>query len=714
MLNQSNMFLSSLAFLLLIQTANAEQPEPLEEIIVSGELIQRSLQDNHSSVHVMTGAQLQAMNIDDLNDALSRIAGITRSSQETGIGSGGLSIRGITDIGVGGSGTGKTTTTVIDGVRITNITLMPATILSTWDIQQLEVLRGPQSTQSGRNALAGAVIVRSNDPVYSSDYKIRLAYGSDNNSQLAAMANVPVVDDQLALRLAVEQRRSDGFVTNNILGVDDIDENEKTNLRLGLRWDISDDFSALLRYTFNNWDEGYSPEKVLGSSFPGQRLSDINAGEFFNRDFSAVSLRLNYQINEQLSIESETAHYDGDFEAAFDNDQSNQPLAPALGVGESNFIEQDIRVRFSGDKLTWVLGLYYTDIEDIENFSNSLFSLAQGFPPRPVIGLNLPDNLLAAVTNANATETTNAAIYGEVEWDLNDQWRLVVGARYDREKLDDTSTFRGVRVSDQLLLASFEDPLDTDFDAFLPKLAVVYQLNEDASLGFSVQRGYRAGGTDPSPFAGRLIDYDPEYTTSYELSLRSSLFDNRMTANANVFYTDWTDQQTDAPRPGGQGVFDRIVVNAGESELYGFEVELAGRPSENFDWFASIGNVSTEFKQFNLSEESFVGNEFPYAPEWTLSGGGEYRFDNGVYAGADASYVSSAFTDVENFEATKTDSRFLVNARLGYQADDWNVFLYVDNLADKEYVLNSYAIQGSGYLEVNAPREVGMVFEMAF
>ena len=690
------------------------QPDQLEEIVVYGELIERSLQDNHSSVHVLTGAELQAMNIDDLNDAMARIAGITRSSQGTGIGSGGLSIRGIPDIGIGGSGTGKTTTTSIDGVRISNVALMPATVLSTWDIQQLEVLRGPQSTQSGRSALAGAVIVRSNDPTYSSDYKIRLGYGTDSSTQLAAMANIPLLEDRLALRLAAERRSSDGFVSNDLLGIDDIDEYEKTNLRLGLRWDISDDFSALLRYTFNNWDEGYSPEKVLASNFPARRSSDINAGEFFNRDFSALSLRLRYQITERLALESETARYDGDFSAAFDNDQSNQPLAPALGEGESDFIEQDLRLTFAGDSLTWVLGLYHTEIEDIENFSNSLFSLAQGFPPRPVIGLNLPDNLLAAVTNTNATEITNSAVYGELEWNLNPQWRVIVGGRYDREKLDDTSTFRGVRVSDQLLLASFEDPLDTDFSAFLPKAAVVYQLNDNNSLGFTLQRGYRAGGTAPNSFAGRLIDYDPEYITNYELSLRTASPEQGITANANLFYTDWTDQQTDAPRPGGQGVFDRIVVNAGESALWGFEVEVRGQPDESLQWFGSMGYVSTEFKTFNLSETSLAGNEFPFAPELSFAVGAEYRFDNGVYVASDANYVSAAFTDVENIEANKTDSRALINARVGYRADQWQVFLYVDNLADRDYELNTYSVSGSGYIEVNAPREVGLVFERDF
>ncbi|HZF46720.1 MAG TPA: TonB-dependent receptor, partial [Sphingomonadaceae bacterium] len=177
---------------------------------------------------------------------------------------------------------------------------------------------------------------------------------------------------------------------------------------------------------------------------------------------------------------------------------------------------------------------------------------------------------------------------------------------------------------------------------------------------------------------------------------------------------DWTEQQTTANF--GNGTYDTHTVNAGKSHIYGFELELAHRLSPAFDWYASLGHTRTKFDEFVTDVGAITdlsGLEFPYAPKWTLSGGANLRFGGGFNANVNASYRSAVYTDVAIPQSEgRVGARTLVNARIGYEADNWSLSLFANNLLQEKYdqYINSY----TGFAIIGAPRSVGVVLEAGF
>ena len=297
---------------------------------------------------------------------------------------------------------------------------------------------------------------------------------------------------------------------------------------------------------------------------------------------------------------------------------------------------------------------------------------------------------LRAETNA-LTEVENFAVFGETEVDVD--WLLpglsfTFGARYDLETVD--NDIRTVATLEPPIPLPFPLPddrnvTDATFSAFLPKFAVTYDWTPDIATSFTAQRGYRAGGVQVNGFTQQVNEFDPEFTWNYELAVRSQLVDRRLTANANIFYTEWTDQQVPVPGPSGNSA-DFNIENAGESRLYGAEASLEAIVTENLDVFGSIGLVQTEFLEFESGGRDLSGNAFRSAPEVTAAFGGRYFFDNGLELSADASYTAGSFVDEFNDPNEESDPRFLVNAQLTYVEDNWNAGFFVRNLFDNDYV----------------------------
>ncbi|MEM0944446.1 MAG: TonB-dependent receptor plug domain-containing protein, partial [Pseudomonadota bacterium] len=287
----------------------------LDPIIVEGELQNRTLQETQTSVAVITGEDLDRRDDFDLYDVIERTPNVTSSFGEKG-----FAIRGIDQRGPGSAGNGLLVNVTVDGATLPDNTSSFFGPYSTWDLQQVEVLRGPQSTQQGRNALAGAIIIRSADPTYDFEVKGRAEVAQRGSFGGAFALNVPVVEDKFALRFAAEHVQTDGFVDNPTLDIDDYDAREQTTLRAKARFDPTEDLSAILSLSFvrNFGGEDF----VESATFPGERFnfSDVEAEE--GADQIIGNLRVNYDFNSRLSLQSETSFYDNNYVRVEDIDQT--------------------------------------------------------------------------------------------------------------------------------------------------------------------------------------------------------------------------------------------------------------------------------------------------------------------------------------------------------------------------------------------------------
>ncbi|WP_421706808.1 TonB-dependent receptor domain-containing protein [Algihabitans sp.] len=682
------------------------EPFVLDPLVVRGQLQIRTLQDTPESVAIQTGEELERRGDFDLYDAIERIPNVNQSPQERG-----FSIRGIDQRGpAAGAGGGQLVSTQVDGVALTNVGTFSGPY-SSWDLQQVEVLRGPQSTQQGRNALAGAIVLRSNDPTYDLELRSRGEVGSRATLGGAVMVNVPLIEDRLALRFSADRLQTDGFVDNPTRNEDDYDAREQTNLRGKLRIDPTDDLEIIA--SFSQTDSSRGSNFIEEAFFPDDRvnLSNLEADEDSLHRNSG--LRLTWRIDEAFSLESETNYYTLDYERVADR---NRPAADDLGFldrsSDETVFEQDLRLRYEGEDLSGVLGLFYTQTE------GDFFNLTRD-PASRFTNLAPPGVFLEAESNSK-TEVENFAFFGEA--DISVDWLLpgltfTLGGRYDRETVD--NDIRTVATLDPAIpspipLPNDRNETDASFSAFLPKVGLTYDWTPDIATSFTVQRGYRAGGTQVNGFNQQVNEFDPEFTWNYELALRSQFFDRRLTANANLFYTDWTDQQVPVRGPSGNSS-DFDIVNAGESRLYGAEASLEAMVTPKLDVFGSIGLVRTEFLDFESGGQDLSGNEFQSAPEVTAAFGATYFFDNGISVGADASYTGVSFVDADNDLAARADARFLVNTQITYDHDRWNAGFFVRNLFDNDYATRRLPQQdGSRVLISGEPRTFGLYMGFEF
>ena len=724
-----------------------------EEIIVTGEKTDRTLQETTTSVSVTTNRRIAQENVLTIQDVYNRTANVSET-----FGASGFSIRGIDQRGVSSGGDAATATVFIDGAPVSQDVLSNGPT-DMWDVAQVEIFRGPQSTIQGLNALAGAVHIRTQDPTFDWNLKGRALISSFDTTQFAVAGGGPLVPGELAFRVSAEKRDSDGYIRNITRdapesGVD------STSIRGKLLWTPSalPDFEARLGYHHFETKGGYLftyVDRSVGDYFDNR----TNPSDYPNSsdvDNDQVTLDMHYDLGGGLSLSALSTYTDTNFIRKYDGDYSAASIAYSDIAGGSEIFTQELRLNYESDRLSGLAGLFYYNRDQYRRSHQVTLvptpgpTIAQLLQQR--VGLkaetaNLAANLYTAAlpnipvdyTSDFPTKVETMAIFADGRYRLTDRLSLLGGFRYDRERNkiggEALATFVGtlpnpaafdpqvaavVPLINAAVLGLVDDangsaPVGArTFNAFLPKGGVEMAWTPDIATAFVVQRGYRSGGSGFNTARSQLFAYDPEFTWNYELSLRSSWLDGQLTANANAFYIDWKDQQTTANF--GNGTYDTHTVNAGKSHLYGFELELAHRVSPAFDWYASLGHTRTKFDEFVTDVGSITdlsGLEFPYAPKWTLAGGANVRFGGGFNANVNASYRSAVYSDVSTPQSdSRVGARTLVNARIGYETDHWSLSLFANNLLDEKY--DQYVNGVTNFAIIGVPPSVGVILEAGF
>ncbi|QIG81687.1 TonB-dependent receptor [Sphingosinithalassobacter tenebrarum] len=709
-----------------------------EAIIVKGEKVDRSIQETTTSVSVTTAEQIAEQNIVSVQDIYNRTANMSET-----YGSYGFTIRGMSNRGVSGGGNGALATVYVDGAP------MPTTVLhaapsDTWDVEQVEILRGPQSTLQGLNALAGTVMIRTRTPGFDWDARAQVRAAEGDRYQLSAAGGGPLIADQLAFRVSADYRDERGFIYNPTRDAYE-DQLQQINLRGKLRWtpEALPGFEAQLGFTHFDREGGYYyVYSDLGTPDPFEdRLNFSNVDNKIDSQVDIATAELRYDISPALSLTSVTSWNDVHEDGLYDGEGTAVDMGYGAQDRDYTTLTQELRLGYENDWLTGLFGLFYYDRDQtIATDSRTLVPVPQQTGIDLLVsqgGLDVAtatyvvSQYVAAMPNIIVDYESNSpsnvrtmAVFGDVRVALTDRLSLIAGFRYDHERLrievNQTATNAGtlpdpaafgplapaVAGLNQGVLglvaqaANSTPETERSFDAFLPKGGLRYEWTDDLSTAFVVQRGYRSGGTSSNTARSLEVPYDPEYTWNYELSMRSQWLDGRLTLNANAFYVDWTDQQINVFF--GLNSYDFNTVNAGKSHVYGFEVETNHYVSRNFDWYASVGHVVSEFDEFSVSQGStqddLTGSEFPYAPRWTVAGGVNGRFGP-IVANVNASYRSGLYSSAGVDQAqVRLDSRTLVNAKISYDGGAWTAYVFADNLFDEEYIQYVNTVFNQGIL----------------
>ncbi|MFP5306512.1 MAG: TonB-dependent receptor [Gammaproteobacteria bacterium] len=382
--------------------------------------------------------------------------------------------------------------------------------------------------------------------------------------------------------------------------------------------------------------------------------------------------------------------YTIDFDrSAADSGYSDNTLDERIG-------SQELRLHYTQPRLNAVVGLYYADAERHTGTT--------GYDVAAAGGAVLLDG-----TIVSDSDQRTQALFAEADWDFAEAWRLTAGLRlndertrrYDVADLSYTLTAPvpglpygipiGVPLPDaasDLLAELLPDYVPPDyaggertrFTDVLPKLGIAWLPSSDASVALTYQEGYRSGGVSISFFGGAVSPYDPEYTQTLELAARSRWLDQRLTLNANVFYTRWRDQQVTIGESSG---FSTTTENAGRSHYYGLETEALWAASGPFEIFATLGLLDSEFDEFVNDGEDYAGNEFPYAPRHTAGLGLRLREWRRFSGQISVSRIGALYADPDNDPRSRAEARTLLHAKLGYRLPaGFSLALYGRNLTD--------------------------------
>ena len=680
-----------------------QAPIALAPVQVYGERVGRGLDATVGSVAALDGAAIQSAGLNTLRDALRFIP----NARDADWVDAGILIRGINSEGVAGPTENPLATFYVDGVAQTLASGRRGPT-GGWDVQQMEVWRGPQSTLSGRNALAGKVEVRTNDPTMDWEMAAQTEFGNRSQNQQAVALSGPLVEDRFAFRVAAERRHVAGQIRYPLYdGMPRLDERS------------NDDYAharAKLLFLPSGGPNGFRAQLHVSSTYNSPSYDDVDGPSadgssagisgpiaFEDRYWgfqstpvfvearsgraNQTALELTLPTNTGWTLYSTSTWLDA---------TTKRPSVDQSSVGDIGDTElsQEVRGVFGGVSLEGVVGAYLLS-------GDGETSRRQQRPWESFVH-----------NDTGEDSFTNTALFGELRWSVLPTLTLIAGGRYDREEREFSSLSR--RVEGGSVISESANATDAQFAAFLPKFGASIDVSERSTLGATVQKAYRAGGAAVDFVAGGSYEYDPEYAWNYEVAWRGRSADNRLRYALNLFYLDWRDQQINVPQIPGDFTSD-IILNAGESTVMGAEVELAGQLTESLQAFGSLGYAGTEFEDFSFLRFGNLldlrGESFPQSPALSTVAGLEYRAPGGWFVGADANHTSEATSRsvLEGRPVDRLPSYTLLNVRAGAEYGAFTVTGYVENLTDENYFLYRYDQSDFQLATLGASRAVGVI-----
>ncbi len=699
---------------LSIGPAGAQSPSTdggLEEVTVTAQRRSESLMNVPIPISAVTAVAIEKQNIQSVEDVLANVPNVSfvslgsRDRKE-------ISLRGISNqLNPFSDVRSSTYAFYIDEFNVAVGTSNPEIL----DLERIEVLRGPQGTYFGRNAVGGAINVITRKPTNEWFSEVGLGYGNFDTKEAHLIVNAPVIDGKLAIRATGQIRETDGWI-ENINPAGGGNDGEFNTARITARFTPNENLTWDLNYSYTDGEEGMRvgvPTGFLTATWravyyqnrPGLP-SDDGVGFYpanddrvnFNRpqqvgsDFEYLSTRLEYDFDAITltavagQLTSSLFNYgdvDGGSIDAFYED--------LLVERESTSAELRLASR-NAQKIEWSIGAIVGEDSGIQD--QSTYHGAQSPLARPN-GFE--------ITGADSDTTSDYwAVFGQATWNISEAWKLVLGGRYSDEKVDTLGQTR----SNTIVTAN--NDRETSFTDFAPRATVSFKPSEASLLYATASKGFKSGGTQTTGTAQLRNQYDPEELWNYELGWKTELFDRRVRLDMSAFYMDWKDVQQfirfqfiDPVTQLLRGVTG--VDNATSATSRGVEFSVDGVVTENIRVGAQVGYLDAKYGQYtNALIDGLVinasGKRLINAPEWTLGANAEYSRkmfgDNDGFVRAEwmhrSEQLSNTFAlryEVYPFISPSYD---VVNLRAGLGNERWNVNLYAENVFDEAYFSAAY------------------------
>ena len=752
--------LAAAGMTLLSGTVVLAQDTALEEIVVTAQKREESLQDTPVAVSAFTARDIQDKGIEDISEVASYTPNLVfdTTSPISGLSSGAVVfIRGIgntdfsltTDPGVG---------TYVDGVYMSR---SAGGVLDVLDVERIEVLRGPQGTLFGRNTMGGAISITSRKPADEFQGSAELTAGNFSRLDFRAAIDAPL-SETFRTTFALSEKNRDGFVDRVLVG-DQLGDENKFAFRGSAVFEPNDKWGFQLSYDYTKIDEQSAGSVLLGftpgagtlgyalatygdiptgladlSQYITQGADDISnaTGETgTNLEIHGVSLTGTWRAA-TFDVKYTTAWRKTDGGFYRDPDNSPHAITETLNPDyDHRQTSHELQVTGTGfeERLKYVAGLYYFEEDGVDNVFVPVFL------PTPDLAVGFP----AAITNRAAVDNNSTAAYFQATWDLTGIISLTGGVRQTKDdKVYIYTQYIGADIYGNPL-PFFPGAVNED-GVFTPGLAPIVgngsgaagdsfsettlRFSVDAALAdntllyYSFSQGFKSGG-----FVLRYVEYvndvrtfQPELVDAHEIGFKWQGLEDRVRLNAAAFYSDYEDVQvTFFDTLGGP-----VTANAGTVEIKGFEVELAALVADGFRLDAGYGYADASYTKINpiaglsltLDESATLVN----TPENTFNLGMEYTLplgQNELAGRLDFSYTDDVFNDSQNSPFLFQEAYDTWNASIRYSVgDSTDIVAFVENLTDERFIESGDSNFGLGFHEANfnRPREFGVTFRYRF
>ncbi len=680
----------------------------LEELIVTARKREQNLQDVAVGVSLLSGkamAEAQLRNATELTTLIPTL----NLQDSSGPGTSSFNIRGI-GTRTFAIGVEPSVSTVLDGVVMARSGM---SFIDLVDVQRVEVLRGPQGTLYGKNASGGVVHIITQDPTPELSGTVAATAIEQDEYRLDGTISGPI-SDQLGFRLTGNMVDDSGWASNAFDG-QDVNNRESWNLRGKLLWSVNEELEFLWSSDVSDSEcncTALSLRSIMES--PDQQLfideqlpvvaaddnQDVNNDQetINNITASGHSLTINWGVGNYL-LTSITAVREWESESVVDFDRRpTNPLAlsfPELFNSDLEQFSQELRI--SSDPAEWgsfVLGAFYFDHEIKSSSAITTELLAPIFPP-------------GTRTTHSEFSSENYAVFGEVSFNLADNWELTLGGRYTRDKLD----FHEQQLGTHAVVFPREAEVneDIDEDDFSPKVALQWSINDRAMLYASYVKGYKGPALDFASIQNEQ-PVNPETSDAFELGLKSNLLEGRLVLNIAAFYAEYEDFQAESYIDTNEddllpGSF--ILVNAGEISTQGIELEIIGQPTDNWTLFGGLAWTDATVEDFpggpcsagqlyrGECPDGFLdlsGGQVPTTPEWKLTLSTNYTWQPqqvpfNVILGASVRAQDDVLYGIAQDRYNVQDAYTVVDASLALvgRQRGYRVTAFVKNLLDEDY-----------------------------
>lgn len=657
----------------------------LAPVVVTADKMETDVQKTPSSISVLTSDTIETRQIEKTRDIFNAAPNMffVKAGPDAHTGDSFAAVRGVTSFMSGAPVIGF----YVDDMYI------PGYDMPLFDIEKIEVLRGPQGTLYGRNSEGGVISVFTQKPGNELKAKISQSYGSYNTSTTNVVGSGPLIEDRLSFNVAAQFENSDGVFTNSANDSDSVDAYHTWTGRGSVYFTPNDELNLSLTFDGQTYDGHYAEFNKLSEVHDNPNNvtvdwagnADKNAcGNTFRAEWTPGDLKL-------LSITGYRHTYTrGDQ----DMDFTTADLTRYYITTDNDLFTQEFRLQSmkKNTPFKWITGMFLFHEEE-----DTTYKYAVGQDDATLAG--------EYFKHAGDTKTNGVAVFGQGTYALGPV-DITMGLRYEYESKNfDYDNFATAAIKAAWLLENENGSSDTSYGAWLPKAAVNWHVTDNVMPYVSVSRGFRSGGFNLNAVPGQA--YDPEYTLNYEAGAKTQWLGNTLTVNLAAFYIQWQDVQVIIPN-----YPDFEITNAGKAVSKGLELEAAWRPLAGLELFGNGAYTDARFTENSDGTNDYSGNRVPNVPLYTFSTGLTYRFWDNYMVSAENTCIGNVQFDQEN--TTEQSSYNLVNAKLGYESENADVYLWAKNLFGEKYATRAFTMNGEWYGRSGDPRAVGLTATVKF